>query len=58
MPLDGDGLAMAPEEMRRVGYATVDALVDLLANQRVRPVIRRAEPEQMHQRLKNQRLGG
>ena len=51
VPMNGDRLVMAPGEMRRVGYATVDALVELLADQRDRPVLGRAAPEQMQQRL-------
>ncbi len=46
-----DRLAMSPDEMRRAGYATVDALVDLLTDHRSRPVVREATPEQTQRRL-------
>jgi aromatic-L-amino-acid/L-tryptophan decarboxylase len=44
-------LAMDVEAMRRAGYATVDALVARLANPRVDPVLRRADPDEMRSRL-------
>jgi hypothetical protein len=37
-------LAMDLEDMRRAGYATVDALVARLADPEADPVVRRAEP--------------
>ncbi|HLK94263.1 MAG TPA: aminotransferase class I/II-fold pyridoxal phosphate-dependent enzyme [Nocardioidaceae bacterium] len=51
MSTDQDPLAMSADEMRRVGYATVDALVDLLSEQRSRPVIRSTGPARMRERL-------
>lgn len=51
MPEHDDGLAMAPSEMRRVGYATVDALIELLTEQRDRPILRQATPLDMQRRL-------
>ena len=44
-------LAMDIEAMRRAGYATVDALVDRLADPAAGPVLRRAGPAEMHARL-------
>ncbi len=44
-----DRLAMSADEMRRVGYATVDALVEL-AQQRT-PVLRTATPGEMQARV-------
>ncbi len=49
MAVARDPLAMPAQEMRRVGYATVDALVQLLTDRP--PVIRQATPEEMRQRL-------
>ena len=51
MSTEQDGLVMAPEEMRRVGYATVDALIELLTEQRDRPILRQATPLDMQRRL-------
>ncbi len=45
-----DPLTLSPEEMRRTGYATVDALVDLLTAPQ-RTVIRQSSPAQMRDRL-------
>jgi glutamate/tyrosine decarboxylase-like PLP-dependent enzyme len=42
---------MNVEAMRRAGYATVDALVDRLANPGADPVLRRADPAEMRARL-------
>ncbi len=44
-------LEMNVEAMRRAGYATVDALVDRLANPGADPVLRRADPAEMRARL-------
>ena len=44
-------LEMNVEAMRRAGYATVDALVDRLANPGAGPVLRRADPAGMRARL-------
>jgi len=44
-------LAMDIEAMRRAGYATVDALVDRLADPAAGPVLRRAGPAEMRARL-------
>lgn len=44
-------LAMDVETMRRVGYATVDALVARLANPRADPVLRRAGTAEMRSLL-------
>jgi glutamate/tyrosine decarboxylase-like PLP-dependent enzyme len=46
-----DPLALDPETMRRVGYQTVDALIDGLVNLRDRPVLRTATPQEMTQRF-------
>ncbi len=51
MSTSSDPLAMTADEMRRVGYATVDALVELLADPRHRPVIRTAEPADTDRRF-------
>jgi aromatic-L-amino-acid/L-tryptophan decarboxylase len=45
-----DPLALDPEAMRRLGYRTVDMLVDQLADTTA-PVLRRATPEAMLDRL-------
>jgi len=44
-----DPLTMTPDDMRRTGYAVVDAMIDLV--HQPDPVIRRATPEQMAARL-------
>ncbi len=44
-----DALDLPAEEMRRIGYATVDALVELA--RRTAPVLRTATPAQMRERL-------
>ena len=49
MSLDGDPLALPAMEMRRIGYATVDALVALIGERP--PVIQQATPAQMRERL-------
>jgi aromatic-L-amino-acid decarboxylase len=46
---DGDRLALPAEEMRRIGYATVDALVELAGSRP--PVLRTATPAEMRDRL-------
>ena len=51
MSTEPDRLSMTPEEMRRIGYATVDALVDLLTDPRGQPVIRQAGPARMQHLL-------
>jgi aromatic-L-amino-acid/L-tryptophan decarboxylase len=45
-----DPLALDPEQMRELGYRTVDALVDWLSDDTV-PPLRRATPEEMAERL-------
>jgi aromatic-L-amino-acid/L-tryptophan decarboxylase len=45
-----DPLAMGPEEMRRLGYRTVDLLVDELADTAA-PVIRRVDAEELGRRV-------
>src|SRR4051812_2675438 len=49
-PNDGDPLALGQEEMRALGYRTVDALVDWLSNADV-PPLRGATPSEMAARL-------
>src|SRR3954454_10714747 len=46
-----DPLALDPEEMRRLGYRTVDLLVDRLADPGADRALRRATPEEMRSRL-------
>jgi aromatic-L-amino-acid decarboxylase len=51
MRLDDDSpLALDPESMRRLGYRTVDMLVDRIAGP-AGPVVRSATPEELHERL-------
>jgi aromatic-L-amino-acid decarboxylase len=45
-----DPLALDPETMRRLGYRTVDALVERLGDPEI-PPIRRASPQEMARRL-------
>ena len=40
-------LTLAPEQMRRLGYQVVDAIVDALAGLRDRPPARRAGPDEL-----------
>ena len=47
---DGSPLALDPELMRRLGYQTVDMLVDRITGP-VGPVVRSATPEELQQRL-------
>jgi aromatic-L-amino-acid decarboxylase len=49
-PDDGSPLALDPESMRRIGYRTVDMLVDRITGP-AGPVVRSATPEDLHQRL-------
>ena len=49
-PDDGSPLALDPELMRRLGYRTVDMLVDRITGP-AGPVVRSATPEELHQRL-------
>jgi aromatic-L-amino-acid/L-tryptophan decarboxylase len=49
-PDDGSPLALDPESMRRVGYRTVDMLVDRITGP-AGPVVRSATPEELHGRL-------
>jgi aromatic-L-amino-acid decarboxylase len=49
-PDDGSPLALDPESMRRLGYRTVDMLVDRIAGP-AGPVVRSATPEELHARL-------
>jgi glutamate/tyrosine decarboxylase-like PLP-dependent enzyme len=46
---DVDRLALPAEEMRRIGYATVDALVELATG--TPPVLRTATPAEMRERI-------
>jgi len=46
-----DPLWVDPEEMRRIGYRTVDRLVDSLADPAARPPLRVASPGEMRDRL-------
>jgi hypothetical protein len=47
---DDSPLALDPESMRRLGYRTVDMLVDRIAGP-PGPVVRTASPEELRQRL-------
>jgi aromatic-L-amino-acid decarboxylase len=47
---DGSPLALDPELMRRLGYQTVDMLVDRITGP-AGPVVRSATPAELHQRL-------
>jgi hypothetical protein len=47
---DGSPLALDPELMRRLGYRTIDMLVDRLGGS-VGPVVRKATPEELRERL-------
>ncbi len=47
----GDELALDAETMRRLGYQTVDRLVDAIADPDPGPAIRRATPAQMRERV-------
>ena len=49
--MEDDPLGLDPETMRRLGYRTVDMLVDMLATPGNVPVLRRASPEEMERRL-------
>ena len=53
-----DPLGLDPETMRRLGYRTVDLLVDGLAGLRERPVLRTATPEEMAERVRDAPPGG
>jgi aromatic-L-amino-acid decarboxylase len=46
-----DPLWIDPESMRRLGYATVDFLVDWVAETERAPLVRGASPAEMHRRL-------
>ena len=46
-----DPLGLDPETMRRLGYRTIDLLVEGLAGVRGKPIIRTASPEEMRGRL-------
>jgi hypothetical protein len=48
---DASPLWVEPEEMRRIGYRTVDMLVDGLADAAQRAPLRVASPEEMRRRL-------
>ena len=50
MPEDGSPLALDPESMRRLGYRTVDMLIDRITGP-AGPVVRSATPEELHRRL-------
>ena len=49
--MDEDPLGLDPETMRRLGYQTVDLLVDRLAGLRDQPVLRRGTPAELARRL-------
>ncbi|MDQ1512769.1 MAG: hypothetical protein QOC59_611, partial [Microbacteriaceae bacterium] len=49
-PNDGSPLALSQEQMRELGYRTVDMLVDRIAGP-AGPVVRTATPEELHERL-------
>ena len=49
-PGDGSPLALDAESMRRLGYRTVDMLVDRIAGP-AGPVVRSATPHELHERL-------
>jgi hypothetical protein len=49
-PDDSSPLALDPESMRRLGYRTVDMLVDRITGP-AGPVVRSATPEELHRRL-------
>jgi hypothetical protein len=46
-----DPLGLDPETMRRLGYQTVDLLVDRLARLGDEPVVRRGTPAELARRL-------
>jgi aromatic-L-amino-acid decarboxylase len=48
---EADPLWLEPEEMRRIGYRTVDMLVDGLVDPAQRPPLRVASPEEMRGRI-------
>jgi aromatic-L-amino-acid/L-tryptophan decarboxylase len=49
--MDEDPLGLEPEIMRRLGYQTVDLLVDRLVGLRDQPVLRRGTPAELARRL-------
>jgi aromatic-L-amino-acid/L-tryptophan decarboxylase len=49
--MDGNPLALDPETMRRLGYQTVDLLVDRWVGLGAQPVLRRGEPTELAHRL-------
>jgi aromatic-L-amino-acid/L-tryptophan decarboxylase len=49
--MDGNPLALDPETMRRLGYQTVDLLVDRWVGLGAQPVLRRGTPTELAQRL-------
>jgi aromatic-L-amino-acid/L-tryptophan decarboxylase len=49
--MDEDPLGLEPETMRRLGYQTVDLLVDRLVGLRDQPVLRRGTPADLARRL-------
>jgi glutamate/tyrosine decarboxylase-like PLP-dependent enzyme len=50
-PDDGDPLAVTPERMREMARATVELLAEDEAGLRARPVVRRASPEELSERI-------
>jgi glutamate/tyrosine decarboxylase-like PLP-dependent enzyme len=48
---DRDPLAVSPAEMREMARAAVDLVVDLLADPRAHPALRRATPAEMRERI-------
>ena len=50
-PDPGSPLALDADAMRRIGYRTVDMLVEQLADPHAVPCLRRATPEEMERRL-------
>ena len=49
--MDEDPLGLDPETMRRLGYQTVDLLVDRWVRLREQPVLRRGTPTELARRL-------
>lgn len=50
-PVHEDPLALGPETMRRLGYRTVDRLVDRITDPDPGPALRRASPAEMRARV-------
>lgn len=50
MDLSRDPLGLTPEQMRELGYRTVDLLVDQLTDRSI-PAMRRGDPGELRRRL-------